>query len=135
KTSGGKYISPQRIENELTDSPFIEHIIVIGEGKKMPAALIQPDFEHVKSWAKIKGIDLKDVSPKTIAQNQEVIARIQEEVDGCNAGLGRWEQIKTFRLTPDVWSIEGLELTPTLKVKRRNVIEKYKELYDDIYKE
>lgn len=135
KTSGGKYITPQKIENELSDSPFIEHIIVIGEGQKMPAALIQPNFEHVRSWAKIKGIDLKDGSPKVIATNQKVIDRIQEEVDKVNKELGHWEQVKTFRLTPKEWSIEGLELTPTLKVKRKNVIQNYKDLYDSIYKE
>lgn len=134
KTSGGKYIAPAPIEGELIRSRFIEQILVIGEGQKMPAALIQPDFAHVKEWAKIKNVDLGDGSMKAICTNQAVIDRIQQEVDETNASLGHWEKIKTFRLTPGVWSIEGEELTPTLKVKRKNVISKYRDLYDDIYK-
>lgn len=135
KTSGGKYITPQKIEGELNESPFIEHVIVIGDGEKMPAALIQPDFNHVRSWMAHKELTLKDDSPVGIATNQDVIDRIQRVVDEANQSLGRWEQVKTFRLTPEEWSIEGEELTPTLKVKRRNVIKKYKKLYDDIYAE
>lgn len=135
KTSGGKYIAPQRIEMELLKSPFIEHVIVVGDGKKMPAALIQPDFAHVKSWMKHKEHELKDDSMKGICQNQIVIDRIQQDVDEVNSELGNWEKVKTFRLTPKVWSIEGEELTPTLKVKRRNVIRNFQELFDSIYKE
>ncbi|HLS30513.1 MAG TPA: long-chain fatty acid--CoA ligase [Flavobacteriaceae bacterium] len=135
KTSGGKYIAPQRIELELMKSPFIEQVIVVGEGKKMPAALIQPDFSHVKSWANHKEINLEDDSMEGISRNEDIIARIQEDVEEVNQNLGRWEQVKTFRLTPKVWSIDGGELTPTLKVKRRNVIENYKDLYDSIYEE
>lgn len=135
KTSGGKYITPQKLENDLEDSPFIEHALVIGEGEKMPAALIQIDFEHVKSWLNHKHIKVEDDSPKGITQQQEVIDRIEREVDDCNKNFGHWEQIKQFRLTPKEWSIEGAELTPTLKVKRKNVIENYKDLYDSIYEE
>src|SRR5690625_2431972 len=116
-------------------SPFIEQVIVVGEGKKMPAALIQPDFSHVKSWANHKEINLEDDSMEGISRNEDIIARIQEDVEEVNQNLGRWEQVKTFRLTPKVWSIDGGELTPTLKVKRRNVIENYKDLYDSIYEE
>lgn len=135
KTSGGKYIAPQRIELELMKSPFIEHIIVIGDGEKMPAALIQPDFNHVKSWANHKGIKLKDDSQEGISENEDIIARIQKDVDEVNQDLGHWEQVKTFRLTPKVWGIESGELTPTLKMKRRNIVENFKDLYDSIYKE
>lgn len=135
KTSGGKYIAPQRIEIELMKSPFIEHVIVIGDGEKMPAALIQPDFNYVKSWLNHKEIEYKDDSLKGLSSHADVINRIQQDVDKVNQGLGNWEQVKTFRLTPEIWSIEGEELTPTLKVKRRNVIKKYKDLYDAIYKE
>lgn len=135
KTSGGKYIAPQNIELELTKSPFIEQVIVVGEGKKMPAALIQPDFSHIKSWANHKGMKLEDDSLKGISENQDIIKRIQREVDFVNKDLGHWEQVKTFRLTPKVWSIEDGELTPTLKVKRRNIITNFRDLFDSIYKE
>lgn len=135
KTSGGKYITPQKIENELEKSQFIEHAVVIGEGKKMPAALIQPDFDHLLSWAKHKKITLKDKSYETLAQNEEIIKRVRKDIDKINKNFGRWEQVKDFRLTPEEWTIEGKELTPTLKIKRKPVIEKYKKLYDAIYEE
>ncbi len=135
KTSGGKYITPQKLENALKESPFIEHIIVIGEGEKMPAALIQPNLSHIESWAAHKGFPLKEKSLKTIVNNERIIARIQREIDKINGQFGHWEQIKAFKLTPQEWSIEGGELTPTLKVRRKQVIEKYRDLYDSIYKE
>lgn len=135
KTSGGKYIAPQRLENKLENSKFIEHALVIGEGKKMPAALIQPDFEFLKSWAKHKNITLKDDSLKTLATNEKIIERIRKEVDIANKDFGHWERVKDFRLTPEVWTIEGGQLTPTLKVKRKPVIKRYKDLYDSIYEE
>lgn len=118
KTSGGKYIVPQYIENEMKQSRFIEQIMVVGEGEKMPAALIQPNFEFLKEWAKRHNIQLEN-NHEAIVQNQQVIDRIQMEVDTCNERFGNWEKIKTFRLTPDVWSIDEGHLTPTLKLKRK----------------
>lgn len=100
KTSGGKYIVPQYIENEMKQSRFIEQIMVVGEGEKMPAALIQPNFEFLKEWAKRHNIQLEN-NHEAIVQNQQVIDRIQMEVDTCNERFGNWEKIKTFRLTPD----------------------------------
>lgn len=134
KTSGGKYISPQKIENELKKSRFIEHIIVLGEGEKMPAALIQPNFDFIKQWASHKNIDLGDDKKESVSENKKVIERIQKEIDSYSEEFGHWEQVKVFRLTPDKWSIKGGELTPTLKVKRKNIIKKYKSLYNSIYK-
>jgi long-chain acyl-CoA synthetase len=131
KTSGGKYIAPQLIENAMKQSRFIEQIMVIGDGEKMPAAFIQPDFAFVKSWAARKGLSLS--SNEDIANSKEVHERLQEEIDGINKKFGHWEQIKKFELTPDVWSTEGGEMTPTLKLKRKAVKEKYKKLYDKIY--
>ncbi len=133
KTSGGKYISPQQLESALQVSPFIEQIVVIGEGRKMPAALIQPSFEHVKKWCEHKGIQLKNDTFKGIVQNQVIIDRIQEEIDLYNKKFGHWEQVKDFRLTPEEWSIDGGQLTPTLKVKRKEVIKMYQDLCDSIY--
>jgi long-chain acyl-CoA synthetase len=134
KTSGGKYIAPQMIENAMKQSFFIEQIMVIGDGEKMPAAFIQPSFEFVKEWAK-RHHDSIGTSCEEIASNPHVIARIQEEVDKINERFGNWEKIKKFELTPTVWSIDGGELTPTLKLKRKIIKEKYKHLYDKIYRD
>ncbi|UZH54516.1 long-chain fatty acid--CoA ligase [Salinimicrobium tongyeongense] len=132
KTSGGKYVAPQVIENQMKQSRFIAELMVIGEGEKMPAALIQPDFEFVREWAKRKHIEVGP-SNADLIHNEEVKKRIQEEVDFYNQKFGSWEKIKKFELTPDVWSIESEHLTPTMKLKRRNIIKLYQDLYDGIY--
>jgi long-chain acyl-CoA synthetase len=133
KTSGGKYIAPQLIENAMKQSRFIEQIMVIGDGEKMPAAFIQPDFEFVKQWASRKGLSLGD--NKAIAESKEVNERIKEEIDEINKKFGHWEQVKKFEITPDLWSVDGGEMTPTLKLKRKAIKEKYQKLYDKIYRE
>lgn len=132
KTSGGKYVAPQLIENAMKQSRFIEQIMVIGEGEKMPAAFIQPDFEFVKEWASRKGIKVS--SNEDIANSKEIHDRIQEEVTDINKKFGHWEQVKRFELTPEIWSVDGGEMTPTLKLKRKAVKEKYQKLYDKIYR-
>ena len=108
-------------------------IIVIGEGEKMPAALIQPNFEFIKEWIDHKKLDI-GTSNQDIISSEKVIKRIQKEVDKCNKNFGNWEQIKRFELTPDVWSIEGRHLTPTMKMKREIIKEIYKDLFDKIYR-
>ena len=132
KTSGGKYIAPQLIENTMKQSRFIEQIMVIGDGQKMPAAFIQPNFEFVKEWAKIHKITIGN-SNEEIVSNLKVIERIQDEVNKLNEKFGNWEKIKRFELTPDIWSIESGHLTPTLKLKRKIVMEKYLDLFHKIY--
>lgn len=132
KTSGGKYIAPQLLENAMKQSRFIEQIMVIGDGEKMPAAFIQPNFDFLKEWAKIHETQIGTTN-KEIISNQKVIDRIQEEIDALNEKFGNWEKIKRFELTPEIWSIEEGHLTPTLKLRRKIVIEKYKELYQKIY--
>ncbi len=132
KTSGGKYIAPQVLENTLKQSLFIEQVMVIGEGQKMPAAIIQPSFEYIKEWATANGILLENGNEKIIL-NESIIAKIQTEIDILNEKFGNWEKIKRFELTPDSWTIEGGHLTPTLKLKRKVVAEKYKALIDKIY--
>jgi len=132
KTSGGKYVAPQIIENIMKQSRFIEQIMVIGDGEKMPAAFIQPNFEFIQEWAKRKHIDVGNTNEEMI-KKPEVIARIQEDVDFYNQKFGNWEKVKKFELTPDVWSIEGDQLTPTMKLKRRNIKATYKILYNKIY--
>ena len=132
KTSGGKYIAPQLIENTMKQSRFIEQIMVIGDGQKMPAAFIQPSFDFIKEWANIHKIAIGTSNEEIIA-NSKVIERIQEEVDKLNEKFGNWEKIKRFELTPEVWSIEAGHLTPTLKLKRKIVMEKYQDLFHKIY--
>ena len=132
KTSGGKYVAPQVLENMFKQSRFIEQIMVIGDGEKMPAAFIQPNFDFVKDWASHKKINIGTTNQE-IASNQEVIDRIQEEVDTANEHFGNWEKVKRFELTPDVWSVEEGHLTPTMKLKRKIIKEIYQDLYNKIY--
>lgn len=134
KTSGGKYIAPQLLENALKQSRFIEQVMVIGEGEKMPAALIQPNWDFIAEWNARKGLNLPS-DPKELVHNKKLIYRIQDEVDFYNERFGKWEKIKKFELTPDVWSIEEGHLTPTMKLKRKAVKEKYLDLYNKIYRE
>ncbi|PQJ17916.1 AMP-dependent synthetase/ligase [Nonlabens tegetincola] len=131
KTSGGKYVAPQVIENVLKQSRFVEQIMVIGEGEKMPAAFIQPNFEFLEEWAERK--ELKYNSYEELCALDRVIDRYQREVDHYNEQFGKWERIKRFELTPEVWSIDNEQLTPTLKLKRRNIKARYQDLYDKIY--
>ena len=134
KTSGGKYVAPQILENTFKQSRFIEQIMVIGDGEKMPAAFIQPAFDFVKEWASRHTIDLGSTN-EDICNNPKVIARIQEDIDEVNKKFGNWEQVKRFELTPDIWSIEAGHITPTMKLKRKIIKEKYQTLYDKIYRE
>jgi long-chain acyl-CoA synthetase len=131
KTSGGKYIAPQLIENAMKQSRFIGEIMVVGDGEKMPAAFIQPDFDFVRKWAKKKGI--KVGSNEELIVNKKVLNRFQEEVTAINKKFGNWEQIKRFELTSDLWTVDGGQLTPTMKLKRKIMMEIYKDLYAKIY--
>ena len=132
KTSGGKYVIPPLLEGQFKQSLFIEQIMVVGEGEKMPAALIQPNFEYIKDWIDEEGHTIEK-SNEAIATSEIVIKQIQEEITSCNQGFGNWEQIKRFELTPDEWTIDGGQLTPTMKMKREIIKEIYKDLYDKIY--
>jgi len=133
KTSGGKYIIPTLLENDLKQSRFIEQIMVIGEGEKMPAALIQPNFEFVQEWITHKKHPISK-SYKDIANSKIVQERIQEEVNECNKKFGKWEQIKVFKLTPEIWSIDAGHLTPTMKMKRDVIKSMYLDLIEHIYR-
>lgn len=131
KTSGGKYVAPQLMENRFKQSRFIEQLMVVGEGEKMPAALIQPDFPYLFEWAKKNNITISENSD--IVLNEKVLAKYQEEIDLANEHFAKWEKVKQFRLTPDVWSIGEGHLTPTMKLRRKIIKEKYMHLYNDIY--
>jgi long-chain acyl-CoA synthetase len=128
KTSGGKYIAPTVIESQLKKSRFIEQVMVIGEAQKMPAALIQINFEYVNEWIKRKGYKVNNLQ-----DSKELRNRIQQEIDVCNKDFGKWEQIKKFEITKEEWTATSGHLTPTLKMKRKIILEKHKNLYNKIY--
>jgi long-chain acyl-CoA synthetase len=132
KTSGGKYIVPQFMENMFKSSRFVEQIMVIGEGEKFPGALIVVNFEFVKDWAKQNGIALGNTKSE-LANSKELTDIIHQEIEAVNANLGSWEKIKRFALIPNDWSIEGGELTPTLKLKRKVIMEKYADLVINVF--
>ena len=132
KTSGGKYIAPQVIENKMKRSPFIEQIMVIGEGEKMPSALIQPDFEYIKKWLQKNKFNFLD-DFINICKKEELLIKITHEIDRINQEFGDWERIKKFELTPQIWSIENGLLTPTMKLKRKSILKKFIHLKEKIY--
>ena len=131
KTSGGKYIAPQVMENKFKQSMFIEQIMVIGENEKHPAAFIVPDFEILKKWCKNHNISFND--NEDIISKQVVLEKYSKEIEKYNYSFSQYEQIKKFELLPNIWGPDTGELTATLKLKRRNVLEKYKFLYNKIY--
>jgi len=132
KTSGGKYIAPTHIEGMFKQSGFIEQIMVVGEGQKMPAALILINFDFVNNWAQQHQLKIKETL-KSLSTDNRVIARIQKELDHYNPSFGKWEQIKKFELTPIDWTIENGLLTPTLKIKRKQILKKFQKLVKKIY--
>lgn len=134
KTSGGKYIAPQILESAMKQSPYIEQIMVVGDGEKMPGAIIQPAFEYLRKWGVEHQVKLPDLDGVLVG-NEQVKNLIQIEVDRINQQFGHWEQIKKFELTPDIWTVEDGHLTPTHKLKRKVIKEKYQHLYDKIYRE
>jgi long-chain acyl-CoA synthetase len=131
KTSGGKYVAPQIIENKLKESRFIEQVMVIGEGEKMAAAFVQPDFEFLKSWCERKQLDAS--SPEAMIRNEQVQQRIMKDVEETNQQFGKWEQVKKIAITPDAWSVQGGHLTPKMSLKRRVIMDLYAGLYEQIY--
>lgn len=131
KTSGGKWIAPQPIENKLTASPFIDCAVVMGENQKLAGALIVPDFAHIKSWCKIKEIPY--TTNAEMVKNQLVIDKIKKVVDEVNLSLGKTEQIGRIALVADEWSVNSGELSATLKVKRKIVEEKYANVIKNMF--
>jgi len=133
KTAGGKYVAPQILENKYKESIFIEQIMVMGENRKFPSALIVPNFETLKTWAGRKGI--KFTTNEEIIKNEQVLAKYNEVIEAANVGFGKWEQVKRFALLPKEWSIDGGELTPKLSLKRKVIAEKNSEITEKIYKD
>lgn len=133
KTSGGKYVSPELMENKFKLSPFIETIMVVGENKKHTSALIIPAWESLEDWADYKKIAYSNHDD--LVKNDLVIDKFEREVAKYNEDFAKWEKVKVIRVIADEWSIDSGELTPTLKLKRNVVLEKYSDLIDGIYAE
>ncbi|HSZ26252.1 MAG TPA: long-chain fatty acid--CoA ligase [Cytophagaceae bacterium] len=131
KTSGGKYIAPQLIENKFKESRFIEQIMVVGDGQKFPGALIVPAFDFYRKWCDTKNIHY--TNDADMIKNNAFIDRMQKEVDTLNENFAQFEKIKKFALLPRLWTINDGELTPTLKVKRKVINTKFKNLIDGLY--
>lgn len=132
KTSGGKFIAPQLIENMLKESSYIEQAMVIGEGHKFPAALIVPSFAAVQSWCERNGI--KYTTNAEMSVMKEVCDKIGKEVERVNSRLSHFEMIKEFKILPKEWSIEGGELTPKLSLKRKDILRIYGPQVNEIYR-
>ena len=131
KTSGGKYIAPQPIEQLIKGSRFVNQVVLIGNGRKFPAALIVPDWERVESYAQLKGI--KEKNHASLCQHPRIVDLFQRQIDGLTTELAQYERVKKVALLENELTIDGGELTPTLKVKRRVVDEKYRTLIDRLY--
>jgi long-chain acyl-CoA synthetase len=131
KTSGGKYIAPQVMENKFKESPLIEQLIVVGDGRNYPSALIVPSFDGLKEYCKRK--DIPYSSDEEMISKSEIHEKYQSEVDHYNKYFGKWEQIKRFKLLPKAWGIDTGELTPTMKLKRKVITQKYQKQIEEIY--
>jgi long-chain acyl-CoA synthetase len=132
KTSGGKYIAPQPIEQLIKGSPFVNQVVLIGNGRRFPAALIVPDWERLDSYAKLKGIETRNRAE--LCKHPRIIDLFERQVAGLTSELAQFEKVKKIALLENELTIASGELTPTLKVKRRVVDEKYRDLIDELYR-
>jgi long-chain acyl-CoA synthetase len=131
KTSGGKFITPQFIENKLKESSYIENAMVIGEGHKFPAALIIPAFAAIRSWCERN--DIAYTTHHEMVKDERVIQKIKEQVDRMNKDLSHHEMIKAFELLAEEWTIEKGELTPKLSLKRKDILRNNESIIAGIY--
>jgi long-chain acyl-CoA synthetase len=134
KTSGGKYIVPQQIESKLVESSFIEQAMVIGEGRKFPAALIVTNYNKLLEWSKGTFPTLANLSKQDFLNSPELKQKIESELNRINQNFGAWEQIKKFAIVPNEMTVETGELTPTLKMKRKVILQRYEREIEEIYK-
>lgn len=133
KTAGGKYVAPQALENKYMESTFIAQVMVVGENRKFPSALIVPAFDVLENWCKIKGIPFG--SKEEVVKKPEVRDKYQREIDRLNQGFGQWEKVKKFVLLPKEWSIDAGELTPKLSLKRKVILQRYEKEVSNLYDE
>ncbi len=133
KTSGGKYIAPQSLENKMKESRYIEQIMVVGEYRKFVSALIVPNFTYLHEYARSEGITAKDDAG--LIKNPKVYTLIQSEINILNTHFGKWEQIKKFTILDKEWTMESGVLTPTLKLKRKVLLERHAQDIEALYEE
>jgi long-chain acyl-CoA synthetase len=131
KTSGGKYVAPQPIENKMKESPFIEQIVLIGDNKKFVSALIVPGFSKLKEWAKQQGIEYN--SNEEIVANEKVVKLIDEIVNEYNQLFNQVEQVKKFTLIPREFTIDKGEMTPKLSIRRKNILANFEQEIEAMY--
>ncbi|UOQ97586.1 long-chain fatty acid--CoA ligase [Hymenobacter sp. 5317J-9] len=132
KTSGGKYIAPQVIEGKLKEDPLIEQAMVVGADQKFPSALVIPSFSDLKGWCKRNNVDC-DCSNEELVKKEQVVDLFEGLVKKYNQSFAQWEQVKRIVLLPELWTVESGEMTPTMKVKRKVITEKNKDLIDSLY--
>jgi long-chain acyl-CoA synthetase len=133
KTSGGKYIAPQPIEQMIKGSRFVNQVVLVGNGRKFPAALVVPDWEQLRSYVELKGLDAR--TPAELIKHPRILDLFERQVAAHTPNLAQFEKVKRIALLENELTIEGDELTPTLKVKRRVVDEKYRDVIDRLYEE
>ena len=131
KTSGGKYIAPQVMENKFKESRLIEQIIVIGEGEKHASAIIVPSEDSMRIWCERHQILFSSI--EDVIKNKRVLDKFQKEINTYNQLFNHYEQIKQFKLLSTNWTVDGGELTATMKLRRKNIINKYQSIYNEIY--
>jgi long-chain acyl-CoA synthetase len=131
KTSGGKYVAPLPIENKLKESPFIEQVMLIGAERKFVSALIVPSFPNLRDWCYKNNINA--ASNEELIRDLRVIEMYKDLVESFNKYFNHVEQVKKFELLPDEWSIDTGEMTPKLSLKRKVVMEKYRDAIERIY--
>lgn len=131
KTSGGKYVAPQVIENKIKESSLIDQVMVVGENRNYPAALIVPSEDGLKEYCRHKGYPFTELAD--MVERPEVIAKYERIIEDMNKYFAKWETIKRFKLLPNLWSIESGELTPTMKLKRKIILAKYENEVEMIY--
>ncbi|MFN3848430.1 MAG: AMP-dependent synthetase/ligase [Spirosomataceae bacterium] len=131
KTSGGKYIAPQMLENKFKESVLIEQVMVVGEGQKFPAALIVPEFMVLRDWCKSQGIAY--TSDYEMIENEQVIKKFYSEINEFNKEFAQYERVKKITLLPTAWTVEGGEITPTLKPKRKIIMSKFKDKIEAMF--
>jgi long-chain acyl-CoA synthetase len=132
KTSGGKYVAPQPIENKMKESPFVEQMMIVGAEQKYVGALIVPSIPNLREWMRAKNIPF--VTAEDAVNNPDVLRLYRELVDSFNKFFNQVEQVKRFELLPDEWTVDTGELTPTLKLKRKVIMEKYRDAVERIYR-
>ena len=131
KTSGGKYVAPQLLENALKASLFIEQVMVVGDGQKFPGAIVVPNADTVEEWCKRKNHPFPGM--EGIRDDKRIADRIQKDVDALMESFAKWEKVKAIRILPQMFTIESGELTPTLKLKRKPIVARYQAEIDSLY--